>query len=940
MKTLQLSVQAILFAVLFPFVSMAQTDLNKKVPLDPDVRFGVLENGMTYYIRHNQEPKERASFYIIQNVGALLENDEQNGLAHFLEHMAFNGTENFKGKGILNTLEKHGVAFGRNINAYTSFEETVYNMSDVPTTNESLMDTCLLILHDWSDRLLLQDDEIDKERGVILEEWRTRRTSSTRMRDQWFPVLFKGSKYAVRDIIGDTMVIKYHKPETLRKFYHDWYRTDLQAIAVVGDFDADEMERKVKKLFSDIQPVENPAKRPKEIVPHHNETYFVTATDKEATQAQISIYIVSDNNDGQEKTYNDLRNDYVRSLYNSMSGNRISELLQKGVPPFISGYTRMGKLVRGYDTYNIGATANPNPDGLTTALEAIMIETERIKQHGFTDGELERVKANLLTNLENQKKQKDKIRNDSYANQFMNHYLTKSVAIDIDDRFDFVNEILKEITADEVSAKAKEWIVDSNRTIVITGPAEGVEYPDKDKIMEIIDKVKQMEIEPYVDDAGGKSLVDDPLEGSPVVKTVNLEQFEAVEWTLANNVKVVYRHADYEKDNVQLSAFSYGGTSIWDDRYIPSLEMTTSFVSSYGVGDFDAIMLRKMLSGKRVRVAPSVGSIMESFSGNCSPNDFETMLQLIYLYFEKPRFDQEAHDALKARYKAMLTNMQNDPDKIKSDSITLILSDYNPRVRNMNESYLEEVNMEDIEKIYRDRIKDAGDFVFLIVGNVDVQTVKPLVEKYLGSLTDDPRTETWIDRGVKFPKGETVKNITLPLAVPKANVNIYYSKEMDYNAVDNLKNKVLEGILRLRYTETIREDEGGTYGVGVGSSFSKYPVSKVTFRINFDCDPLKADHLKSIIYREIDKIREDGPTAEDFDKTIKNMQKEREQSREHNSFWLSSLYNYYTAEVNFADPKNFEDLLKDMKVSDIREFARNLFRDIDKVEIVFRSMEE
>jgi zinc protease len=338
----------------------SQVNFDAKIPVDPELRYGVLDNGMTYYIKHNQEPKERASFYIIQNVGALLEEDKQNGLAHFLEHMAFNGTKNFPGKGVLNTLEKHGVAFGRNINAYTSFEETVYNLSDVPVNREGLIDTCLLILHDWSNYLLLEEAEIDLERGVITEEWRTRRNSTFRMREQWFPVIFKGSMYAKRDIIGDTTVIRYHDPETLRKFYHDWYRTDLQAIAIVGDFDADEVERKVIERFSSIPAVENPVERPKFTIPYHAETYYALATDDEATTSNINIYIVHDNKDGKERTLKYFRDTYIISLYNSIARMRIQELLQKGTPPFVAGSTGKGSFVRGYDAYSTWRNRKPN----------------------------------------------------------------------------------------------------------------------------------------------------------------------------------------------------------------------------------------------------------------------------------------------------------------------------------------------------------------------------------------------------------------------------------------------------------------------------------------------------------------------------------------------------------------------------------------------------
>ncbi len=923
-------------AVLASFImkiSLADNGLQQKIPFDKEVRYGVLDNGMTYYIRHNKEPKERASFYIIQNVGALLEEDNQNGLAHFLEHMAFNGTKNFEGKGILNTLEKHGVAFGRNINAYTAFDETVYNLSDVPVAKPELLDTCLLILHDWSDYLLLTEEEINKERGVITEEWRTRRNATFRMRSQWFPVLFKGSKYAIRDVIGDTTVIKYHQPETLRKFYHDWYRTDLQAIAVVGDFDVDLMEQKVKALFPKIKANENPKKRPFFEIPEHEETYFVQATDKEASQIQLAMYIVFPNNDGKEKTLADLRDGYIRSLYNSMTSMRIQELLQKGTPPFINGSTQISGFVRGYDSYYIAVGSKPNEQA--KALESIMIETERIRRHGFTPGELQRAQSNFITSLESQYKQKDKIRNDTYARQCSNHFLIKAPMPGFDFEYNFAMQVVPTITVEEISDKAKEWIKKENRTIVVTGPTEGTTYLSEQETKDIIHKVETSEIAPYQDAISASSLIDKVLNGAKVVKTEKLDAFNAVEWTLANNVKVIYRHADYEKDQVSLRAHSPGGSSLWDDQFIPSLEMANNFIGAYGVGTFDAISLQKMLAGKKVSLSPNLSGLSEGFSGSSTPKDFETLLQLVYLFFEQPRFDQEAHDALMTRYEAYIANMQKEPRKIMSDSLSNIMANYHPRARNLDAQFLKEVNMEQIENIYRDRMKDAGDFTFFIVGNIADDSVKILVEKYLGSLTDDPRTEKWIDRNIRVPKGETLKKIEIPMTTPKANVNIHFVKPVTFSAKNNMAMNVLEGILDLRYTETVREDEGGTYGVGIGASFSKFPVEEASLHINFDCDPLKADHLKPIIYREIEKIIAEGPTEVDFDKTIKNILKDREQAREHNSFWMNSLFSYYDLGINFSDPANYEDLLKSMTREDIQQFARNFIENTNKVEVVF-----
>jgi len=925
-----------LLSVLFltGIVFAQDIDLSKKVPFDPTIRTGKLENGLTYYIKHNAEPKERASFYMIQNVGALLENDDQNGLAHFLEHMAFNGTEHFEGKGILNFLEKNGVAFGSNINAYTSFAETVYNLSDVPTTKPGLIDSCLLVLHDWSDYLLLTDEEIDNERGVISEEWRTRRNAGFRIQRQMFPVLFKGSKYAVRDVIGDYDVINNFEYETIRNFYHDWYRTDLQAIAVVGDFDVDEVEAKVKALFSGIKAVENKREKEDYKVPDHDETYYVLATDKEASQSSISIYIVHDNKDEQEKTLKDMRDSYLTSLYNSMFRMRISELLQKGTPPFISGNSGYGGFVRFYDAYAISVTADPNKEDV--ALEAILTETERVKRYGFTATELERAKTNFLTQIESAYKQKDKISNDRYCREIQQHFLTNAPTPGFDFEMDFIKKELPTINIDEINAKAKEWLVDKNKTIIVTGPSEGVKHLTEQEALAIIDKVNKAEIAPYVDEAAAASLISEDLKGTKIIFSKKLKDFDAVEWKLGNRVKVVFRHADYEKDAVSLSAFSKGGSSLYGAEYVPSLMMANTFVNAYGVGDFDAISLQKMLTGKKVQVTPEIDELTEGFKASSTPKDVETMLQLVYLYFEQPRFDADAHNALKGRYAAYMSNLANDPQKIMQDSMQLILTNYDARTRIMNAEFFDDVQLDRIEEVYKDRFQDASDFVFFIVGNIDEKTLKPLVEKYLGSLTDTDRVENWKDNKVEAPEGRTDKEIEIAFTTPKSNVNVIFKNELDYTQQNKLGLALIKAILDLRYTETVREEEGGTYGVGVRASTEHYPTSEATLSMYFDCAPEKADHLKSLIYNEIDKLIKEGPSEIDLDKSVKNVLKIREQSKMHNNYWMSSLYTYYFDGINTNDPANYEDILSAFTVADIQKIAKEFFGGADEIDVVFK----
>jgi zinc protease len=550
-----------LLAVLFMFFTgtYAQPDLSKPAPIDPEIRIGKLSNGLTYFIRKNKEPEKRASFYIIQNVGAILENDDQNGLAHFLEHMALNGTEHFPGKGIISSLEKHGVAFGSNINAYTGFDETVYNLTNVPVDAPKLVDSCILILSDWSHYLSLTDKEIDLERGVIEEEWRTRKNASLRMIFEVIPVVLKGSKYAERDIIGNIDIIKNFSHNTLRDYYHKWYRPDLQAIAIVGDINVDEVEGTIKQLFSSIPAPVNPAARNPVEVPYHKETNFVLAQDKEAPQTSVSIITLRKAVPAAERNLNYIRQSHVISLMNSMINTRISELLQKANPPFVRGSVSFDAYyAREYDAFTIDATARKNEEA--TALEAIYTEAERARRFGFTNGELKRAKATMLSNYENNFKQKDKIDNDSYVGGIQNYFLSGEPLTSVDFDFDFLKQVIDGITAEEVSKKFNEVFTDENRTIVVQGlEAPDVKHLTEKEALDILAKVKNAQLTAYEDKSLGESLISETLKGSKIVKTVPLPQFNAVEWTLGNKAKVIFRKADYEKDNIILSAFSFGG---------------------------------------------------------------------------------------------------------------------------------------------------------------------------------------------------------------------------------------------------------------------------------------------------------------------------------------------------------------------------------------------
>ncbi|MDR2130740.1 MAG: insulinase family protein [Odoribacteraceae bacterium] len=909
--------------------------MNAPVPMDPMIRTGKLANGLTYYVRHNAEPKARANFYIIQNVGAILENDDQDGLAHFLEHMAFNGTKHFPGrKGLIKILEKYGIEFGSNINAYTAQDETVYNIDDVPTTDAKLLDTCLLILHDWSHFLTLKEEEIDTERPVISEEWRTRRNSQFRMRAQLMPVLLNNSKYAHRDVIGNLELINNFPYKALRDFYVQWYRPDLQAIAVVGDFDVDEMEKKVITLFSDIPAPKNPTPRPDHEVPGHDDIKFVCVTDKELTQSAVAMYIKFPATPREAKNHRYMRENLIRSFYNGMFSQRISELLQKGNPPFINGSSGFTGLVRGVDAYAISATAKPNEEAL--ALEAIYRENERVKRFGFTEGELQRLKTNTLVSIESSYKQRDKITSDSYVDNIKSHFLAGEPLDDAEYSYQFYKAIIPTITLEEVSALAKRYINHNNMVILVQGPTEGVTHLTETEALAVLDKVERSTaIEPYEDKVAEGALINEELPGSPIISTKRLPQFDAEVWTLANGAKVFFRKADFEKDNVSVTSYSKGGTSLYDVDKLASASVANQFVAAYGVGDYDIRTLQKLLTGKQARVGINIGGLTESINGASTPADFETLMQLIYLYFEKPRFDKELHQTLMERNYAAIVNQANNPAKIMQDSVSRIMSNYHPRVLLGGKEFLDAITIEQIEEVYRDRIKDAGDFAFFIVGNIDAETVKPMVEKYIGSIPSYNRKENWKDNNVRGPKGKTVKVIPLALETPKSTVITRFSKEMKFTVARSIYLEILKNILDLRYTENIREKEGGTYGVQVSVSATDQPYSHFNLSMSFDCDPDRAGHLKPLIYAELDKMVQEGPTAAELEKVTNSMLKNHEQSKPHNGYWMNVIRAYYTDGVNMDDPKNFENIVTKVTPKDIRKFAKLLLDKADVVDITF-----
>ena len=913
---------------------MAQpTGISTKVPLDDKVRYGKLDNGMTYYIRANDLPEDRADFYIVFNVGAILENDDQDGLAHLTEHMAFNGTKNFPKKGVLDFLERNGVAFGHNVNAFTSTDVTAYNLNDVPITDESVVDTSLLILHDWSNYVAFEDEEIDAERKVVHEEWRTRRSANFRMRKQLMPTIYKGSKYAKRDVIGSLDVIDNCSYETLRSFYRDWYRPDLEAIIIVGDFDTDIMEEKVIALFSKVPKAVNPKERPIYEIPNNKDPLIGIATDPEAQRNTIRVYYKHDNVKPEDKDADYMRELLIRRLYNSMINNRLNELVQKENPPFIVGYSMYSGMERSKDAFTLIAFSNDNeiPRALTTVLQ----ENERVRQHGFTQSEFERTKKDILRGYEKAYKEKDKQKNNTYVWEYFSNFLTNEPSPGIEYEYAFAQKTLPEISLSEINSLPSKWITDDNIVVSISGlEKEGVSLPDEAEVLSIIRNTKNSELEPYVDAVLDKPLVAVIPQPSTIIETVINKELGTTYWTLENGAEIILKKTNFKEDEILFKATSFGGSSLLELEEIPSAEMTSTIISQSGVGEFDNISLDKMMAGKVLRLNPYISDITEGFNGSTSPEDLETFMQLLYLYFEQPRFDEEASNAYMSRVMAWLQNTSTDPRTVANDSISFLMADRNPRSSPMNVEKLKKVEFEKIKAIYNDRLRDGSNFRYYFVGNIDEAKLKPLVETYIGGMTPVHRNETWKDNNVRPPGYDAENEFNISMEIPKATVFVNYNDDFEYTAHNLAYLKAIRYILSLRYTETIREEEGGSYGVGVWVSTSKYPFEGFKLNMKFDCAPDRADELKAIVYEEVDLLQKDGPTEVDVHKTIEYFIKIREEDLKENRFWLNALVSMDNYGLNTISESNYVDIVKEMTPEKIQKFSKMIFSNSKNVEVV------
>jgi len=912
MKTI---LMLICFLVGLTSSAQPQFKLTDPIPSDPKVSKGVLSNGMTYYVRANSTPKNRADLFLVVRAGSIDEDDNQLGLAHFAEHLAFNGTKNFPKHELINYLESIGMEFGPEINAFTSFDETVY-MIKVPLDSTQYMDKGLQVIYDWASQITDSDEEIEKERGVIHEEWRGGRDADERMMQKWLPVFLHNSKYAERLPIGKMEVIDHFAPELLRKFRQDWYRTDLQAVVVVGDFDQQAMVSKVKEMFSKIPVAQNPRKKQAFDIPDHKETLVSVVTDKEAQYTLAQIFYKHPLQ--KSKTLGDYRQTLVEGLYNAMINERLAELTQKENPPFMFASSSYSELVGPKSVYNsVAVCANGK---IEEGIKAVLTENERVLKYGFTQTELDRQKANMLSMIETAYNEREKQQSIAYAEEYQRNFLiTEEPFPGIENEFQYFNAFIPDIKLEEVNALAKKWITKENRTIILTAPeVEGVKIPSEAELLGYLKDVENTPVEAYTDLVIDKPLIPvEPVEGS-ITSIRKIEEVDAEEWTLSNGAKVVVKPTDFKDDEILFSAYSLGGSSLYGQKDDISADVASTILDQSGLGEFDQVALEKLLAGKTVSVSPFLNDLREGFSGASSVKDVTTLMQLIYMYFRSQRADQSAYNSFMTRTAGILENKKSSPEAAFQDTLQVLSANYNPRERPITAEMLKEADFARINQINRERFSDASDFKFFFVGNIDKEVLKQLVVKYLASIPSENRKENWKDLGIDAPEGVVEKTVAKGQEAKSMQYLVFHGG-FDYNRRNILLINAAAKILTTRLLEVIREEKSSVYYIGAEPQIDKYPKSEYNMTIYYGADPNKLAELKDAVFMQIKELAKNGPSADDLQKAKEKLQRERETNLRENKYWLNVLSNnYFYNNADFSQFKDYESIVNSFTVDEVK----------------------
>ena len=913
-------------------VMMAQ---QMELPIDEAVRIGKLDCGLTYYIRHNNYPEQRANFYIAQRVGAMQEEDNQNGLAHFLEHMAFNGSEHFNGEG--HRIDDYLDSKGYN-NAYTNFTETVYIINDVPTTSQGTIDSCMLILKDWSHGLLLTDEEIDKERGVIHEEWRLGRDAGERMRNRQLENLFRGSKYAKRDVIGSMDVVDNFPYQVLRDYYDKWYRPDNQALVIVGDIDVDYIEAKIKELFKDV-PAPGPDAAVVETYPIPDNDEPIVAIDKDVEQQFSLVQLMFKHDIVEKEAKNDISYvvyNYMKDMMSTMLNQRFEEKVQDPDCPFIQAgsydYSYLGANTK--DAFYL--TVVPKDGMIEAATQAGMVEALRAAKYGFTATEYARAQEEYMSRLERQYNEREKVHNNTYTEKCYRHFLDNEPLMSIEDNYEMMKMIAPNIPVEAINQVLPQLINTDGKNLVVLNfnqEKEGAVYPTKEGLMAAITAAEHADITPYVDNVKQEPLIANLPKKGKIVKESYNETLGYKDLELSNGAHVLLKPTDFKQDEIYMMAQQRGGSSLYGEKDWANCELFEGVIQYSGLGGFNNMELKKALAGKRVGISQRMQTDMDYVNGSSNVKDLETLFQLIYLQFTDVTKDEKNYNNLLNILDISLKNKDLDPDNVFNDSLNYITNNYNWRSKPFTVEDIQNLNYDRILEIGKERTANAASYIFEFVGSFDEATIRPLIEQYIASLpAKKGQKSNWVNVS-DYPKGQTIKHFAHKMETPKANINIsWFNTDMPYTLENSIRANLLGMILRKLFYDKIREDAGAAYSVGAyGYSIMEGDESYTAITAYAPLKPEFTELAIRVMNEEMLKACEtiDAAKLEDF-KTV--MLKTHETQLKENSYWYSVIGAY--ANRGQDNVTGYEDIVKAQTPETIAAFARELMSAGNKVEVV------
>ncbi len=929
-KTIQLS---LIVFLLFSQLVFAQSKPEDKLPIDPNVKIGKLANGLTYYIRKNSKPEKKVELRLVVNTGSVLEDADQQGLAHFTEHMAFNGTKNFKKNELVDFLQTIGVEFGADLNAYTSFDETVYILP-IPTEKPENVEKGFLVLEDWASTLAFENDEIDKERGVVLEEMRLGKGAQDRMNKIILPKLLAGSNYANRLPIGKEDILKNFKYDVIKKFYRDWYRPDLMAVVVVGDVDVAETEKMIKNHFEKLKNPAKPRPRVSGPIPPRKITEGIVVTDKEATNSVLQIYY-STKVSKDEVTVGDYRHSIVKIIFQSMLGQRMQELTQTANPPFVFGGSNLGGFLRGHETFSSFALIGKG--GVEPAINALIQENERARKFGFTASELERTKKNLVKNMERAYSEREKTESTNYASEYIRNFLAKEPIPGIENEFAYYKQYMDGITLEEINKYTASAIPTSeHKLIAITAPEKtDFELPSKEKLVAIAESASKVDIKAYEEKAVAASLIAEPVVAGRIIFQKENKEAGYSELTLGNGVKVILKATDFKNDQVVMSAFRFGGQSLYDpkDRY--SAEYAATVINQMGVGEFSPTDLQKVLAGKSANVTPRISATAEGLSGSCSSTDVEAMMQLVHLYFTKPRKDDELFASFVNKQQAMYQNMMSEPRMVFQDTLLRTLYKGNPRGPHVpNAADFGKIDEQRALEIYKERFANANGFTFVIVGAFELDKIKPLIATYIASLPANKGvTSSFKDIGLRPVRGVVKKEVRKG-AEQKSFIAMQFTGETKYSEDENLKLQALIEVLNIKLIETLREELSGIYGGGMYASMNKFPYENYSIGVSLPCGPENVDKLITATMEELNKVKTKGPLEADLNKVKETWKKQHQESMKDNTYWMRQLQQSVEYGTNVADVFNYDKKVDALTTADLKAAANKYLDMKNYVQVV------